>query len=134
MDDPTHAMARREDLDQFRNLNKAKFGRHKSYTYGDGAGKNFLSQHQPKRNTIPSAPASLFAAATAARTRRGGNALTTLNEDANVSVEADDTDIDIGDSPCPPAGKATVLKPFKARTLVRAETYGPTRMPLGISP
>src|ERR1700737_4754344 len=72
MDDPNYASSRREDLDQFR---KAKFGRTKSYAYGDGAIKvNMMSQQsqqQQKRNTAPSGgPNSLFAAATVARTRR----------------------------------------------------------------
>src|SRR5688572_9731305 len=57
MDDPTHALSRREDLDQFR---KAKFGRHKSYVFGE-ATKNSMQQQQPKRNTQPNAPpSSLF--------------------------------------------------------------------------
>jgi len=137
MDDPNHALSRREDLDQFR---KAKFGRHKSYAYGDAKGLPFGQQPQqlvqPKRNT---APQSLFAAATAARSRRvlssgaqlggavmvvgsssgvsgsaGVNAtksLTTLVEDGNVTVDADadDTDTDLGDSPCPAPTKATMM-------------------------
>lgn len=151
MDDPNHATSRREDLDQFR---RAKFGRHKSYAYGDSA-KSLLAfgqaaaasssgsgsgssssmgqqqQMQPKRNTVPSAgPQSLFAAATAARSRRSGantnSALVTLPEDGNVTADADDTDTDVGDSPCPPP-------PVKAKKgvragIVRAETYGPMRM------
>ena len=35
MDDPNYAHARKEDLDQFR---KGKFGRTKSYAYGEGKG------------------------------------------------------------------------------------------------
>ncbi|KAF5331106.1 hypothetical protein D9619_006032 [Psilocybe cf. subviscida] len=153
MDDPNHATSRREDLDQFR---KAKFGRHKSYAYGDSA-KSLLAfgqaasgtstsssssmgqqpqQMQPKRNTVPSAgPQSLFAAATAARSRRGGantnSCLVTLPEDGNVTADADDTDTDVGDSPCPPPVKATAFKTKKPGVragIVRAETYGPTRM------
>ena len=134
MDDPNHAVSRREDLDQFR---KAKFGRHKSYAYGDGPKSlpfgQQPQQQQPKRNTAPSAPQSLFAAATAARTRRGGNGLMTLVEDGNVTADADDTDTDIGDSPCPPPIKATTFKgkkiPRNSIGIVRAETYGPARMP-----
>lgn len=133
MDDPNHASSRREDLDQFR---KARFGRHKSYAYGDGPGKSLVQQQQqqPKRNTVPTnAPHSLFAAATAARTRRGGGAgnLMTLAEDGNgAATDADDTDTDIGDSPCPPPTKATTFKGKKiGRLMVRSETYGPARMP-----
>lgn len=130
MDDPSHAVSRKEDMDQFR---KAKFGRHKSYTYGDGPGKTSLmsQQQQPKRNTVPNAPSALFAAATAARSRRGGASLMTLPEDGNVTADADDTDTDLGDSPCPPPTKATVLKGKKLGrgSLIRAETYNPIRMP-----
>ncbi|KAF8162904.1 hypothetical protein B0H34DRAFT_651702 [Crassisporium funariophilum] len=131
MDDPIHAISRREDLDQFR---KARFGRHKSYAYGDTGGKTLAQQQQqqPKRNTVPSAPHSLFAAATAARSRRGGAGLMTLVEDGNVTADADDTDTDIGDSPCPPPTKATAFKGNLKKIrqpIVRAETYGPARMP-----
>ncbi|KAJ2925223.1 hypothetical protein H1R20_g11875, partial [Candolleomyces eurysporus] len=128
MDDPNHASSRREDLDQFR---KTKFGRHKSYAYGDGTLKPALlpQQVQSKRNT---APTTLFAAASAARTRRAVSvSLTTLAEDANTTAEAEheDTDTDLGDSPCPPPTKATTLKTKKplGRLLVRAETYNPSR-------
>jgi M-phase inducer tyrosine phosphatase len=123
MDDPTHTASRDGGLDQLR---KAKFGRHKSYTYGDASGLNKTSnlvQQQSKRNTVPAGPASIFAAATAARTRRGSS-LTTLAEDGNVTADAEDTDEDVGDSPCPPPPKGAKKGP---RTLVRAETYGPTR-------
>lgn len=131
MDDPVHAASRREDLDQFR---KARFGRHKSYAYGDG--KTFLhsmSQQQQKRNTAPSGgPNSLFAAANAARTRRGGGrSLMTLAEDGNTTADPEDTDTDIGDSPCPPPPtKASAHKSKKSgrASLVRAETYNPARM------
>lgn len=153
MDDPNHASSRREDLDQFR---KAKFGRHKSYAYGDVKGLPFGQQQQPqpKRNT---APQSLFAAAaTAARSRRvlssgacfatgvtgtssamsggmvnGQKTLSTLVEDGNVTVDADDTDTDLGDSPCPPPTKAGMMmkgKKLSARGMMRSETYGPSRM------
>ena len=131
MDDPVYAASRREDLDQFR---KAKFGRHKSYAYGDGASKMSLVSmaQQPKRNTVPSGgPNPLFAAATAARTRRGGGAsLMTLAEDGNTTADADDTDTDIGDSPCPPPpSKVHALKSKKTgRPLTRAETYNPVHM------
>ncbi|PPQ99928.1 hypothetical protein CVT24_009563 [Panaeolus cyanescens] len=152
MDDPNHASSRREDLDQFR---KAKFGRHKSYAYGEGKGGMMSSvtsgqtqQVQPKRNTVPNgAPHSLSlfsAAASAARSRRSGgpnplptstSSLMTLAEDGNVT--ADETDTDLGDSPCPPPTKTAGLpagfkKPtamkLVSRGIVRSETYGPARM------
>jgi M-phase inducer tyrosine phosphatase len=131
MDDPVHATSRREDLDQFR---KAKFGRHKSYTYGDSTGKTSLisMSQQQKKNMAPVPPNSLFAAANAARTRRGGGgSLMTLAEDGNMTADADDTDTDIGDSPCPPPpSKANALKSKKAgrAPLARAESYNPARM------
>ncbi|KAJ7273554.1 hypothetical protein B0H12DRAFT_1228402 [Mycena haematopus] len=121
MDDPTHTASRDGGLDQLR---KTKFGRHKSYTYGDASGltkTSSLAQQQPKRNTVPAGPGSIFAAATVARTRRGSS-LTTLAEDGNVTAE--DTDEDLGDSPCPPPPKGAKKAP---RPLARAETYGPTR-------
>ncbi|KAF8626305.1 hypothetical protein AX15_004975 [Amanita polypyramis BW_CC] len=132
MDDPKHLASRREDLDQFR---KVKFGRHKSYAFGDLGSKSSLSQPS-KRNTAPSNGSnSLFAAANAARTRRsgsgGGAALMPLAEDANTTADTDDTDTDIGDSPCPPPTRTAVFKGKKLGRvpLTRAETYGPTRMP-----
>ncbi|KAJ2917245.1 hypothetical protein MD484_g3201, partial [Candolleomyces efflorescens] len=144
MDDPNHASSRREDLDQFR---KTKFGRHKSYAYGDGTMKPSMSQQavsSSKRNT---APTTLFAAAaSAARTRRAGSvSLQTLAEDPSVhsgggavgnttvETEHEDTDTDLGDSPCPPptksAGSMMMLNKKKplGRLLVRAETYNPSR-------
>ena len=133
---PHHAVSRKEDLLQFR---KAKFGRHKSYAYGDAMSKGtapLKPAPQLKRNTAPSGPPSMFAAANAARTRRSGSGgsgkgagLHTLAEDGNTTA-AEETDVDIGDSPCPPPSKATTLKIRKPRALSRAETYGPGRMPL----
>ncbi|KAJ7098076.1 hypothetical protein B0H15DRAFT_823990 [Mycena belliarum] len=125
MDDPTHTASRDGGLDQLR---RTKFGRHKSYAYGDAAKISTLSQQQPKRNTVPAGPGTIFAAAAVARTRRGGGPLMTLAEDGNVTADADDTDEDLGDSPCPPAAKGNKKVP---RPLVRAETYGPgpARMP-----
>ncbi|KAG6841676.1 hypothetical protein C0991_008314 [Blastosporella zonata] len=128
MDDPTHAASRREDLDQFR---KARFGRHKSYAYGDGPGKtSSLVSQQQKRNTVPSGgPNQVFAAGNAARTRRGGG-LMTLAEDANTTADADDTDTDLGDSPCPPPNKGAALKSKRLgrAAFARAETFNPVRM------
>ncbi|KAF9264735.1 hypothetical protein L218DRAFT_861968 [Marasmius fiardii PR-910] len=130
MDDPVHAASRRGDLDQFR---KTKFGRHKSYAYGDMTKPSSSQQQALKRNSAPTAaPPPMFAAGNAARTRRGGStSLLTLPEDANTTADGDDTDIDLGDSPCPPPTKATVLKTKKLSRgpLARAETYGPGRMP-----
>ncbi|KAK7014998.1 Rhodanese domain-containing protein [Favolaschia claudopus] len=122
MDDPTHTASRDGGLDQLR---KTKFGRHKSYTYGDASAISKASAlaQQPKRNTVPAGPGSIFAAATAARTRRG-SALTTLAEDGNVTADAEETDEELGDSPCPPPPKGGKKL---GRPLVRAETYGPTR-------
>lgn len=137
MDDPEHSNSREEDMDQFR---KAKFGRTKSYAYGDMLSKMSSAAQsglQPKRNTAPSGGGgvtSLFAAANAARTRRGGGGLATLDEDAGQSTMAmsdDDTEVDIGDSPCPPPNKAAAL--LKANRLSargpieRAHTFGALR-------
>ena len=130
MDDPCHALSRREDLDQFR---KVKFGRTKSYAYGDGAVKpNMMSQHSQqlqKRNTAPTN--SIFTTAgTVARTRRTGP-LTTLTEDGITAAhsDGDETD-DLGDSPCPPPTKTSALKGKRVGRvpLARAETYGPASM------
>jgi len=143
MDDPNHAIARREDLDQFR---KVKFGKHKSYAYGECASKasstivnavtsqSQVSQFQSKRNTAPLADSSqMYATANIARGRRT-RLLATLQEDAgNMIAEAEDTDTDIGDSPCPPPTKNGMLKGKKnGRVSVsRVETYGSDRMALG---
>ncbi|KIL68578.1 hypothetical protein M378DRAFT_71427 [Amanita muscaria Koide BX008] len=131
MDDPKHLASRREDLDQFR---KVKFGRHKSYAFGELGGKTAL-QPPAKRNTAPIGANSMFAAANAARTRRsgsgGGSTLMPLPEDTDAAGDADDTDTDIGDSPCPPPNRTSALKGKKLgrAPLTRAETYGPIRMP-----
>lgn len=124
MDDPTHTASRQDNLDQFR---KARFGRHKSYAYGDGPGRTSLTSQQQKRNTAPSTN-QVFAAANAARSRRGG--LMTLQEDSNTTADADDTDTDLGDSPCPPPNKGAAHKNKRLgrAPLVRAETYNPVRM------
>lgn len=131
MDDPSHALSRREDLDQFR---KAKFGRTKSYAYGDlgskvsGLTQQQQQQQQPqsKRNTAPSAP-QLFAAANAARTRRNG--LSTLTEIGNLTM-TDDEETDIGDSPCPPPTKgiSSKVKRLARGPITRAETFDAARM------
>lgn len=129
MDDPSHAVSRREDLDQFR---KAKFGRTKSYTYGDLGSKvlGMTQQQQPqpqsKRNTAPGT-SQLFAAANAARTRR--NALSTLTEIGNLTL-TDDEETDIGDSPCPPPtkGVSSKVKRMVRAPIGRAETFDAARM------
>ena len=136
MDDPNYAASRREDLDQFR---RGKFGRTKSYAYGEGKMLSMASAVQqvqgvqPKRNTAPSGgPTGLFAAANAARTRRGG--LQTLQEGgSSPGNESDGDDTDIGDSPCPPPTRGTVFKGKKIgrAPIARAETYGPSRMAMG---
>ncbi|KAJ3817996.1 Rhodanese-like domain-containing protein [Lentinula raphanica] len=68
------------------------------------------------------------------RHRRGtinNGSLSTLSEDSHHTTEGDETDLDLGDSPCPPPTKSMALKTKKGTcaTLSRAETYGPTRMP-----
>ncbi|KAH9930915.1 uncharacterized protein B0H18DRAFT_872563 [Fomitopsis serialis] len=132
MDDPHFAQSRKEDLDQFR---KGKFGRTKSYAYGDSKPVSALSQ-QPKRNTAPSGgPTHLFAAANAARGRRGGmgtnSALQMLAEGGSADHESDGDDTDIGDSPCPPPTKTVTYKAKKVGRLGRTETYdGVVRIPV----
>ncbi|KAH8102861.1 hypothetical protein BXZ70DRAFT_889702 [Cristinia sonorae] len=133
MDDPHYAQSRREDLDQFR---KAKFGRTKSYAYGEGkSGLVAALGGGQKRNTAPSGggTTTLFAAANAARTRRTNGMLQTLEEDTSSALQTDDEDTDIGDSPCPPPTKAVAFKGKRLgrAPLTRAETYGPSRMNLG---
>ncbi|KAH9932157.1 hypothetical protein B0H21DRAFT_699739 [Amylocystis lapponica] len=120
MDDPYYAASRKEDLDQFR---KAKFGRTKSYAYGEGKMASHASR-EAKRNTAPSGTNTLFAAANAARTRRG--AMQMLPEDN--AHQSEDEDTDIGDSPCPPPTKGVTFKGKKIGRLAKAETYGPSRM------
>ena len=126
MDDPSHALSRREDLDQFR---KAKFGRTKSYAYGDLCSKvsavTQQQQAQSKRNTAPGA-SQLFAAANAARTRRNG--LSTLTEIGNLTM-TDDEETDIGDSPCPPPtkGVSSKVKRLGRAPIGRAETFDAAR-------
>ena len=82
MDDPHYAASRKEDLDQFR---KGKFGRTKSYAYGEAKMLSMTSAAQqvqaaqPKRSSAPTGGSgSLFDAATAARE---GGGLRTLTED-----------------------------------------------------
>lgn len=124
MDDPSHALSRREDLGQFR---KAKFGRTKSYAYGDlGSKISQQAQTQSQRSTAPGS-SQLFAAANALRTRRNG--LSTLTEIGNLVV-TDDEETDIGDSPCPPPtkGVSSKVKRLTRAPIGRAETFDATRM------
>lgn len=132
MDDPNYAHSRKEDLDQFR---KGKFGRTKSYAYGEG--KNGLlappmAVVQPKRNSAPTGVNALFAAGNAARSRRAPGMLQTLQEDSSGTIPTDpeDDETDIGDSPCPPPTKNVVFKGGKVprMPLARADTYGPSRL------
>lgn len=166
MDDPNFSGTCKTEMDMFRKGNgkegvgktstmtRSKFGRHRSYAYGElvttttssstrvASTTTLDSQTQKKRNTAPAVGAgSLFAAANMARTRRNGfgdNGLKALkeHEPARGSDETTDEETDIGDSPCPPSNKNANLFRTKNRlssmdprgTLMRAETYGPARM------
>ncbi|KAI9446729.1 hypothetical protein H4582DRAFT_599419 [Lactarius indigo] len=127
MDDPYHAASRKEDLDQFR---KAKFGRTKSYAYGDAMGITALKAS--KRN--PGAVQPLFAATSVAHSHReiNDNGLRAVPEDPYI-LPSEDEETDIGDSPCPPPSKNPGIKAKKLGLggtrgpLMRAETYGPSR-------
>ncbi|KAH9001541.1 hypothetical protein EDB92DRAFT_1932038 [Lactarius akahatsu] len=127
MDDPYHAASRKEDLDQFR---KAKFGRTKSYAYGDAMGITALKTS--KRN--PGAVQPLFAATSVAHSHReiNDNGLRAVPEDPYI-LPSEDEETDIGDSPCPPPSKNPGIKAKKLGLggtrgpLMRAETYGPSR-------
>lgn len=133
MDDPRYAMSRKEDLDHFR---KGKFGRTKSYAYGEGKNSLSAAMQQPKRSSAPISAGSastLFATGNAARSRRTQGMLQTLQEDSSIIQNSEDEDTDIGDSPCPPPTKGVSFKGKKMSRapLARAETYGPSRMTLG---
>ncbi|KAI5122982.1 hypothetical protein M0805_006860 [Coniferiporia weirii] len=115
MDDPQFARDCRQDLDQFRT--KTRFGRTRSYAYGETSksSSNQQSQHSlHQRNTAPTGGnvSSLFSAAGAVRTRRSGTIgedstprLSTLDEDAlaNMAGSDDSYVLDgVDRSPCPP--------------------------------
>ncbi|KAF8274213.1 hypothetical protein EI94DRAFT_1551410, partial [Lactarius quietus] len=127
MDDPYHAASRKEDLDQFR---KAKFGRTKSYAYGEAMGITALKGS--KRN--PGAVQPLFAATSVVHSHRESrdNGLRAVPEDPYI-MPSEDEETDIGDSPCPPPSKNPGIKAKKLGLggtrgpLMRAETYGPSR-------
>lgn len=129
MDDPKHAMSRAEDLNLFR---KAKFGRTKSYAFGEAPGSKAgqvqqVQTHPPKRSISSNASTVLFPASNPSRSQRNSAPLDPLPEDGNATFDGDDTDIDIGDSPCPPPSKTAGKR--IGRTLARTETYGSVRMP-----
>ncbi|KAI6036078.1 hypothetical protein BKA83DRAFT_104154 [Pisolithus microcarpus] len=69
----------------------------------------------------------LYAAASAARTRRNG--LSTLAEIGNIT-QTDDEETDIGDSPCPPPNKAGQMKAKRLgrAPIARAETFDASRL------
>lgn len=112
MNHPEFARDRREDFDQFR---KARFGRTRSYAYGES---KMMAPSQPSsshsnRNSAPNVGNgvnSLFAAASAARTRRvvstGDSVLSTLVEDSNTTLTSSDDGTEESNgvecSPCPP--------------------------------
>lgn len=130
MDDPHYAASRKEDLDQFR---KNKFGRTRSYAYGDGKMSLGAQLQQPKRNSAPiSNSTTMFNAGNTARSRRPNSLLQTLDEDS-ITQQSEDEDTDLGDSPCPPPNKGVAFKGGKIgrAPLTRAETYGPSRFGLG---
>ena len=128
MNDPSYAASCKEDLDQFR---KGKFGRTRSYAYVDMPGVGGKSSSSgtsmaSKRSSAPTQSAQvLFGAATK---RRG--ALEALAEDHAPTDE--ETDTDIGDSPCPPPTRNAAFKGkrmgvARAPALLRAETLDPSR-------
>lgn len=86
MDDPQFARDRRQDLDAFRVREKSRFGRTRSYAYGelgvnrtgsgsgdkDGSGNGKPYGHQ-KRNTAPTASSMLLPPAELTRMRKSGS-------------------------------------------------------------
>lgn len=130
MDDPLYVRDRREDLDQFRT--KTRFGRTKSYAYGESSTSAGLTQQiqNSHRNTAPSGGVtSLFAAANAARTRRVAppeislrQSLSTLNEDAVINAAgSDDSLLDSVDgSPCPPPTAKLIAPGTMAMAMLKA--------------
>ncbi|KAH8825331.1 tyrosine phosphatase [Flagelloscypha sp. PMI_526] len=124
MNDPNHAKSCEEDLSQFR---KTKFGRHQSYTFGQGAsGRQSMLAHsqqlkeqqskQAKRNTAP--PNSVFTPS-APRNRRMGS-IANLLPLAEYTGDTDTEDEQqLGESPSAPPPTKT------KRVLTRAATYEP---------
>jgi M-phase inducer tyrosine phosphatase len=126
MDDPAYLQDRREDLDGFR---KQKFGRTRSYAYGELVTKGpapATQASQPQRSTAPSGGSlsTVYAAANAARARRSASGenkaaiLSTLDEvsigpGAGMMSDEDCSFVSldgVDQSPCPaPAPKSTTL-------------------------
>jgi M-phase inducer tyrosine phosphatase len=120
MDDPNHAASRKEDLDHFR---KGKFGRTKSYAYGDAIGLR-VSKLQ-KHNSNTSQPKQLFTTSSTTRSSCETNdqVLGIVPEDCHIP-QSEDEETDIGDSPCPPPSKNTG---FRAKKLGLGGTRGPLK-------
>lgn len=116
MDDAKHKDACETQLDQLR-----KFGRHRSYTYGD-RGTGALPR-PPQRTSAPAGTLNFTAATT--RPRRGtlSSGLDTLHEGGDTSHSGDDGP-NYGDSPCPPPSKTAALRATKGRIgIERAVTF-----------
>jgi M-phase inducer tyrosine phosphatase len=122
MDDPNHAASRKEDLDHFR---KAKFGRTKSYAYGDAIGLRVSKLQKHNSNSNTSQMKQLFT--TSSLTRTSGaideHQLGVVPEDCHI-LQSEDEETDIGDSPCPPPSKNTGLR---AKKLGLGGTRGPLK-------
>jgi M-phase inducer tyrosine phosphatase len=109
MDEADCAIARRRDLNQFREI---ECGRHKSYAHNERDARFSTRSSKPQRCQLrDSMPTSslLLAATNVARGRRA-NPPSTVREDVNTTMEADDTDTDIDDSPCRPPARIATLK------------------------
>jgi M-phase inducer tyrosine phosphatase len=119
MDDPNHAASRKEDLDHFR---KAKFGRTKSYAYGDAIGLR-VSKLQKHNDNSTSQPKQLFTTSSTARLSANDHVLGVVPEDCHI-LQSEDEETDIGDSPCPPPSKHTGLR---AKKLGLGGTRGPLK-------
>jgi len=132
MDDPNHAASRKEDLDHFR---KAKFGRTKSYAYGDTIGLRASKLQKHNNNNNTSQPNQLFKTPSTARSSCVANdqVLGVVPEDCHI-LQSEDEETDIGDSPCPPPSKNTGLRAKKLGLggtrgpLKRAETWSLTSL------
>lgn len=107
MDHANHAEQAENGLDQIR---RTKFGRHRSYTYGDRA--TSLAR-LPQRTSAPAG--SIPFNPTATRPRRGtlSSGLDTLHESHDTSHSDDSNHLD--DSPCPPSSKTAALRATKGR-------------------
>lgn len=131
MDDPQHKVSAKTGMELFER--KTKFGRTKSYAYGDQVSSRSLSSratelHQQKQMPAP-ATNSLFAAAAINPKRPSGKSL--LSPKDAIAPSDDEDETDIGDSPCPQPNRPGAFKPRKlstVRQLMRSETYDPSRM------